>query len=168
MGGAEPRAQSVRRLSQAQQAEFLNQGESMAWRDPRICSFAQFLLTDAGPSLLPVRQPEAPYFAFEFPLWLPRPRHGRHVAVWAQIRPAPHTGTLKFRRRGSGKWTDVAHFAPSNAEGYVSTSVRVPPAGTMRLRWDRGLHRSGLRVQRHGPLSAAVDPGPRLSRRPRD
>lgn len=143
-------------FSQAQQAEFLNEGEYMAWRDPRIHSFAQFLLTDSGPNtaypkgskpywatfqsgllFYPFGNRKPAYFAFEFPLWLPRPRHGRHVAVWAQIRPAPHTGTLQFQRRGSGRWTNVAHFAPSNAEGFVSTSVSLPSAGSVRLRWDR-------------------------------
>jgi len=90
----------------------------------------------SGLLLHPFGNPKPAYLAFEFPLWLPRPRHGHHVAVWAQIRPAPHTGTLQFRRRGSGKWTVVAHFAPSDAEGFVSTSVSLPSAGSVRLRWD--------------------------------
>jgi len=87
-------------------------------------------------AVTPVRQPEARLPRLRVPLWLPRPRHGHHVAVWAQIRPAPHTGTLQFQRRGSGKWTVVAHFAPTDAEGFVSTSVSLPSAGSVRLGWD--------------------------------
>jgi hypothetical protein len=132
----------------------------MAWRDPRIRSFSQFLLTDAGPNLAdpkdsksywatfqsgllfyplgshPFGGPKPAYYAFEFPLWLPQPRHGPHVTVWAQIRPAPHIGTLQFEPRGSSTWTDVAQFAPGNSEGYVSTAVSLPSAGSLRLRWD--------------------------------
>ena len=142
-------------FSQAQQAEYLNEGEYMAWRDPRIRSFSQFLLTDAGPNLAypkgskaywatfqsgllfyPFGNPKPAYYAFEFPLWLPSSRHGRHVTVWAQIRPSPRVGTIQFEPRGSSSWVDVAHVAPGNAEGYVSTSVSLPSAGSVRLRWD--------------------------------
>ncbi|MDQ2894573.1 MAG: hypothetical protein M3Y09_02825 [Actinomycetota bacterium] len=142
-------------FSQAHQAEYLNEGEYMAWRDSRIRSFAQFLLTDSAPNtaypagskaywatfqsgllFFPSGGVKPAFTAFEFPLWLPRPQHGRNVSVWAQIRPAPHVGTLQFQRRGSSAWADVAHFAPGNAEGYVSTSVNLPSAGSVRLRWD--------------------------------
>lgn len=144
-------------FSQAQQAEYVNEGEYMAWRDPRIKSFSQFLLTDAGPNpkyppgskpywatfqsgllFYGFGQPKPAYYAFELPLWLPHPVHGRHVSVWAQIRPYPHTGTIQFEPSGSTGWFDLAHVAPTDPDGYVSTSVFMPSAGSVRLRWDNG------------------------------
>ncbi|HET9103217.1 MAG TPA: hypothetical protein VFN55_07660 [Solirubrobacteraceae bacterium] len=142
-------------FSQAQQAEYINEGEYMAFKNPRVRSFAQFLLTDAGPNTTapkgskaywatfqsgllfwPFGTPKPAYYAFELPLWLPHPRHGKKVAVWAQIRPSPRTGTIQFQPRGSSTWTDVAHVAPGGTDGYVSTTVSLPSAGSLRLRWD--------------------------------
>jgi len=107
----------------------------------RIHAFAQFLLTDAGPNtaypkgfkpywatfqsgllFYPLGNPKPAYFAFEFPLWLPRPRHGRHVAVWAQVRPAP------TRARCSSS-------AAARARGPTSrTSPRATPGATSARR----------------------------------
>ena len=36
-------------LSPSQQAAYINQGEYMAWSDPRVRAFAQFLLVDDRP-----------------------------------------------------------------------------------------------------------------------
>jgi hypothetical protein len=144
------------KFSQAQQAEYINQGEYMAWKNPLIPSFAQFLLVDAGPNkqdkpsskaywatfqsgllFYPSEQPKPAYYAFELPIWLPHPHHGPHVSVWAQIRPtnAPRTGSLQFQAKGSSVWTNVANVSSSNPEGFITTSVALPSAGGLRLAW---------------------------------
>ncbi|MGH2870623.1 MAG: hypothetical protein ACRDNK_24025 [Solirubrobacteraceae bacterium] len=144
------------KFSQAQQAEYLNQGEYMAFRNPRVRSFAQFLLVDDAPNTqYPVgsraywstfdsgllaygsSQPKPAYYAFELPLWLPKARHGQHVYVWAQIRPssAARVGTLQFQARGAQTWSNVKQVTGTGAEGYVSTHVALPSAGSLRLSW---------------------------------
>ena len=112
-------------FSQAQQAEYINEGEYMAWSDPRIRSFSQFLLTDAGPNttapkgskaywatfqsgllFYPFGNPKPAYYAFELPIWLPHPKHGKKVAVWAQIRPSPRPGRSSSSRGARRTWVE--------------------------------------------------------------
>lgn len=143
-------------FSQAQQATYLNEGEYMAWSNPRIASFSQFLLVDDSPNtqyrkgskaywstfqsgllLYPSDDPKPAFFAFELPIWVPRPRHGQNMVVWAQIRPtgASRVGTLQFQARNSGGWSDVASVAGSGPEGFLTTHVSLPSAGLLRLAW---------------------------------
>ncbi len=143
-------------FSQAQQAEFLNEGEYMAWTNPRVPAFSQFLLVDAAPNtkykkgskpywatfqsgLLfnPSGAAKPAYNAFELPLWLPKPQHGSHVLIWGQIRPtdAPKVAQLEFEPQGANTWTTVATIRPSDAEGFFTTHVSLPSAGGVRLAW---------------------------------
>lgn len=146
------------KFSQAQQAEYLNQGEYMAFRNPRVRSFAQFLLVDDAPNtqypagtraywstfdsgllLHGSLTPKPAYYAFELPLWLPHPRHGKHVYVWAQIRPttAARVGTLQFRAHGAKAWKDLETVTGAGPEGYLGTHLSLPSPGSLRLRWSR-------------------------------
>ena len=78
----------------------------MAWTNPRVPAFSQFLLVDAAPNpkykkgskpywatfqsgllFYPSGAAKPAYNAFELPLWLPKPQHGSHVLIWGQIRP---------------------------------------------------------------------------------
>jgi hypothetical protein len=142
-------------FSQAQQAEYLNQGEYMAWTNPRIKSFAQFLLVDDAPlshykkgskaywgtfqsGLLfyPSEKPKPAYYAFELPIWLPHPHHGKHVYVWAQIRPATgRTATFEFRPHGSNTWSSVATVTTKDPNGILTTHLSLPAAGSLRMAW---------------------------------
>ena len=143
-------------FSQTQQAEYLNQGEYMAWTNPRVPTFAQFLLVDAAPNpaykqgskrywatfqsgllFYPSEAPKPAYNAFELPLWLPNARHGSHVFVWGQIRPtdAPRVASLQFAPRGSSVWTTVAQIRPASSEGFFTTHVALPGPGGLRLDW---------------------------------
>jgi hypothetical protein len=143
-------------FSQAQQAEFLNQGEYMAWANPRVPTFAQFLLVDAAPNpnykkgskpywatfqsgllFYPSQAPKPAYNAFELPLWVPNAHHGSHVLVWGEIRPtnAARVAQLQFEPPGSAVWTTVAAIRPTDAEGFFTTHVSLPSAGGLRLNW---------------------------------
>jgi hypothetical protein len=142
-------------FSQAQQAEFLNEGEYMAWKDPQVASFAQFLLVDNAPNTqdtkgsqaywstfqtglltYPYDQPKPAYYAFVLPIWLPNPQHGPHVYVWAQIRPkSSQVGYLQFEAQATSDWTIVAEVSSTNPEGFITTHVSLPSAGSLRLAW---------------------------------
>lgn len=144
------------KFSQAQQAKYINEGEYMAWRIRRVRAFAQFLLVDDAPNashppgsraywstfdsgllFYPNGQAKLAYYAFELPIWVPKPRHGRHVYVWAQIRPtsAPRIGSLQFEAKGSRTWKQVAVVRATGAEGYLTTHVPLHSAGGLRLGW---------------------------------
>jgi len=147
-------------FSQAQQAEYLNEGEYMAWSDPRVPSFAQFLLVDNAPNPLykkgtpaywstfqsglltyPYDQAKPAYQAFLLPIWLPLSHHGRHVFVWAQIRPGhpSREGTLQFKPRGARRWTNFARVRATGPDGFITTHVSLRSAGALRLAWN-GTH----------------------------
>jgi hypothetical protein len=143
------------KFTRAQQAEFINEGEYMAWKNPRVPSFAQFLLVDAAPNthynssqrqywgtfqsgLLswPYDQPKPAFSAFELPLWVPNAKHGGSVEVWGQIRPKqPRTAALEFQPAGSSAWTTLTDVTASDSEGFFSTHVGLPSAGSLRLDW---------------------------------
>jgi hypothetical protein len=142
-------------FSQAQQAKYINEGEYMAWLNPRVPAFSQFLLVDNAPNTLykkgtraywstfqsglltyPFDQPKPAYYAFELPIWLPKPKHGSAVPVWGQIRPSSQRkALLQFKARGSGSWANVATVAGSEPEGFFTTQVQLPSAGGLRISW---------------------------------
>ena len=142
-------------FSQAQQAEYINEGEYMAWLNPRVPAFSQFLLVDNAPNTqykkgtraywstfqsglltYPFNQPKPAYYAFELPIWLPNPKHGSNVFVWGQIRPsAQRKAVLQFKARGSGSWANVATVTGSAPDGFFTTHVQLPSAGGLRISW---------------------------------
>ena len=80
----------------AQQAEFDAIGEQIAWNNPRVASFSQYLLQTTIPRRprrrLPVghrdlqRAPQAALQGFRLPLTVTA--HDRGVALWGLVRPA--------------------------------------------------------------------------------
>jgi hypothetical protein len=145
------------KTSTAQQAVWLNQGEYMAWRDPRVRLLGQFLLVDDGPrTSAPVGsrkywgtfqtgllyldgRPKPAYASFRIPIWLPNARHGPRVTVWGQLRPADHAtyqwARLEFRPQGSRKWRPVRSIQTANPEGFLLAHVSIPGRGSVRLDW---------------------------------
>jgi hypothetical protein len=130
----------------------------MAYENPRVRSFAQFLLVDDAPNAsepfgskkywatfqsglltYPNDKPKPAYYAFELPIWVAQPHHSSHVAVWAQIRSNygvdGRVGTLQFRGKGSRSWTKVGTIRPRNPQGIETTHVSLHSAGQLRLQW---------------------------------
>ena len=144
-------------FSQAQQAAFINQGEYMAWLDPRVQTSAQFLLVDDAPKaaaaagtpsywstfqtgLVTQQGAQKPAFgAYRVPIFLPDARHGHRVLVWGHLRPArrgsTQTATIQFAPRGSTAFTTLASVQTANPEGFLSGHVTFPSAGAARIAW---------------------------------
>ena len=114
----------TRRFALKDQARFLTWAEFLAWRNPRVRTFAQFLLRDvpraaaAGPPrrralgqwesglLFADGRPKPAALAFRAGLYAER-RAGR-VRLWGRVRGAEIVrGWIEVRRRGSG-WRRVA------------------------------------------------------------
>jgi hypothetical protein len=146
-------------FTQAQQAAFINEGEYMAYNDPRIRSMSQFLLVDAPPKKkAPVgsadywstfqtglvdldgsRKPS--YDAYRLAIWLPSRRPGSRVTIWGHIRPglygSPRTASLQFeyRRRGARTFTPVRAASTTNPQGYFIAGVALTSPGWVRFVW---------------------------------
>jgi len=145
------------RISQAQQAEYINEGEYMAWQDPYVDALAQFELVDAGPAtdetvgsaaywgtfqtgligLNGILKPS--YYAYRIPIWLPDPRTGPDVTVWGQLRPADHTGlqfgTIEYEPAGASTFTSLRDLQTSNPQGFLIAHVALSSPGGLRLAW---------------------------------
>ncbi len=129
----------------------------MAWSDPRVRSFGQFLLVDSAPNpqykkgsaaywstfqsgllTYPDDHPKPAFDTFLLPIWLPHPQHGPHVFVWTQIRPShpAGVGALQFEPHGSSRWTNIERLRYTNSYGFLTTYVALPSAGLLRLSWN--------------------------------
>ena len=145
------------KTSLTQQATWMNEGEFLAWEDPRVAMFNQFLLADtlpragATPGTLSywstfqtglefnngTHKPS--YAAFEIPIWLPSAHHGPSVTVWGQLRPAIHSGTqsaqIQFQARGSRSWSTLTTVSTASPEGFLDTHVAITGPGAVRIQW---------------------------------
>jgi hypothetical protein len=144
-------------FTQQQQASFINQGEFIAYSDPRVSAFAQFLLVDDQPKagepagsrsywstfqtgLIDLSGNFKPAFtAFRLPIWIPNPRHGRKTEVWGQLRPAQRSTTqtaqLEFATKATGAFATIAVIETRNPQGFLVAHITFPAAGTARLAW---------------------------------
>jgi hypothetical protein len=143
--------------SLGQQETWINQGEYMAWSDPRVRSLAQFLLVDTKPRAGTKRGSRAywgtfqsgleyvngahkpSYNAFQIPIWLPSVRPGKRVTVWGQLRPAAHSApqfaVLQYARGGSNTWSALREIETANSQGFLVAHVGIPAKGKVRLAW---------------------------------
>ena len=143
---------------------WLNEGEYMAWLDPRVNALAQFEFVDSPPKsgeppgsqlywssfqtglVLRNGTPKPSLQTFRIPIWLPVARHGSAVTIWGQLRPANHAavqyGVLDFRPRG-GTWSTVRVVQTASPEGFVLAHIPIPGPGSVRLGWlEPRTHRS--------------------------
>jgi hypothetical protein len=135
----------------AEQAEWDALSEYIAWRDPRVVAFSQYLLRDdplGGPPGSSVHggrvgfqtgleyangRPKPLYSAWPVPLVVSRLRHG--FSLWGLVRPAtgPTTVTLLVRTRGAKRYR-VLRTANTESLGYWSFTSTVAGV-SWRVRW---------------------------------
>jgi hypothetical protein len=157
-------------VSPALQAEYINEGDYIAWRHPRIFSNAQFQLFDVPPrddfprdsqsywftyqsglyTAQPNAQPKIAATAYAFPLVVRQ--RGANARIWGQVRFTPNGATqlvtLQVKQRGSNTWTrsgDVIEV--THNQGFFEVTRPSPPGATWRAVWlERDL--SGYRLSR--------------------
>ncbi|HSO97682.1 MAG TPA: hypothetical protein VLP43_01930 [Solirubrobacteraceae bacterium] len=147
-------------ISQLTAAAYLNQAEYMSWRNPRIASFMQYLLSDGvqptslnhyggfASGLIDWRgKPKPSYDAWRLPLYLPvsSARRSANLEVWGCVRPAffalrdvpaePQSVEIQFRPASGGSFTTLRTVTVRDPHGYFDTRQRFPGSGTVRLRW---------------------------------
>ena len=156
-------------VSPATAARYLNWAEYLSWKQARIVSTMQYLLTDPqiGPrpggdggfaSGLEFSDGRAKlsFDAYRLPLWLPvsTTRRGRTLEVWGCVRPArygildtgsPQSAQIQFAPRAGGSFSTVQTLLVGDASNcYFDVRVRFPGSGTVRLSYTYPLGSIGL------------------------
>jgi hypothetical protein len=138
---------------------YLNWAEYLSWKNGRLVSFDQYLLTD------PVRprlsnsfggfasgllnwngKPKPGYAAWRLPLYLPvtAAGRGRALEVWGCVRPAayarldtgqPQATEIQFQPHSRGPFRTLRTIAVTSPGGYFDVRLRFPGSGTVRLAW---------------------------------
>jgi hypothetical protein len=126
-------------ISLSRQAEWINESDYIAYRDPRVRAVAQYELFDepvlasfqtglrfkngaAKPSLA----------AYRLPIWVVR--RGSGVRVWGQVRPADGVPQQVTIQNGSRAFRNVKTVRTA-ANGYFLVSLPRQPGPKWRLVW---------------------------------
>jgi hypothetical protein len=138
-------------VSPSKQAEYDALAEYMAWRNPRVAAFSQYLLRDdplggrPGSGVHGGRVgfqsgveyvgggPKPLYYAWPIPLVVSK--HGRSFSLWGLARPAlgATTVTVLVKTKHARGWR-VLKSVSTDALGYWSFASSVPGA-SWRVRW---------------------------------
>jgi hypothetical protein len=140
--------------SPAQAAIYLNEAEFLSYRNPRIASYAQYLLNDpenlksAGVGLFSSGlltangTPKPAFNAYRMPLWLPTQtvKKGQNTLIWGGARPAAagYAATkaaqqVQVQQQSGGTWQTIATVTVNKTTGYLTTHYRFTRSGGLRL-----------------------------------
>jgi hypothetical protein len=146
------------------QAQYINEGEYIAYQNPRVFSQSQFLLRDVSPvtkgtkknsaaywftyqsglfTAPPADKPKPAFAAYQLPLVATvasRAGAGGVANLWGQLRFRPN-GTLgdsviiQFRPQGGTEWTTAGDPVPANGAGFFTAQRDAPVSGSWRAIW---------------------------------
>jgi hypothetical protein len=128
----------------ARQADYVNQSDWIAYRQPRVRAVAQYKLIDeaflpsfqSGLRFVDGREKPA-YAAYRLPIWVSG--RGRRLRVYGQVRPAPNgssqTVAIQVRPPRGGEFATVRTVAVRSRRGHFLVRLRARP-GVWRLQWD--------------------------------
>jgi hypothetical protein len=133
---------------------YLNWAEYISWRDPRIRSYDQYLLSDpvtanalggfATGLELADQTPKPTYDAYRMPLYLPSSHaaKGKAVEVWGCVRPAPYarrdsgrqqTARVEFAATAAGPFRVLQRVPITDPQGYFDVRIAFPGSGVVRI-----------------------------------
>jgi hypothetical protein len=146
--------------SLANAAYYDNWSEYLAWKNPRVMSFDQYLLRDPlrplasndyggfASGLLNYQGHEKPgYSAWRMPLFLPVTRavSGQPLEVWGAVKPIhfalldlpaqPESVNIMFEPEGATSYELLNTVKITSPQGYFDTRMKFPSSGTVRLSW---------------------------------
>jgi len=141
-------------VSTANQAVFDAVSEHIAYDNPRVAAFSQYLLRDdpvGGPSGASVNggvvgfqtglefvngAPKPLYYGFRLPLTVEQHSAGR-FSLWGLVRPATGVTHLQVLvlDRGSREYANLARSVRTDAQGYWTLSATAPGAVSFEVRW---------------------------------
>jgi hypothetical protein len=136
-------------VSQQQQAEYRSIAEWIAWRNPRVVAFSQYLMRDDNPR---PGSKYSRYSGFEsglrgsggkaklsysgFRLPLVADARGKRVYFWGLVRPK-HARThvvVQIRKRGSKRWVNLKTVT-TNTRGYWRSVTSLRRGAQYRVTW---------------------------------
>jgi hypothetical protein len=146
--GVQSEPDPVSGVSEQRQAEYRSIGESIAYRNPRVRAFSQYLMRDDLPrpgraylryggfeSGLRHSDGEAKlaYDGFRLPLVAER---GGRTRLWGLVRPATEATTvgIEYRNRGSSRWRALKRDR-TDSRGYWASTTSYRPGRFYRVRW---------------------------------
>jgi hypothetical protein len=146
--GVQSRPDPIAGVSETRQAEYRSISERIAYRNPRVRAFSQYLMRDdlPRPGRAALRYGgfesglrhsdggvKLAYDAFRLPLVAER---GRRTHLWGLVRPARRATkvTIEYRNRGSSKWRTLKRDR-TDARGYWSTTTSYRHGRSYRVRW---------------------------------
>jgi hypothetical protein len=135
-------------VSLAKQVQFRAISERIAWNNPRVLGFSQYLLRDSDPGAPgPQRysgfesglrfadgKPKPSLPAFRLPLAVKR--IGSKVSIWGLVRPAtgPTTATVTYADRGSSTFKTL-RTVTTDSRGYFTVSGSFRKGRRWNLTW---------------------------------
>ncbi len=140
--------------SPKQAAIYLNETEYLSYRNPRLATYAQYLLNDpqnqksegvglfSSGLLFANGKPKPGYAAYRMPVWMPKQtvKRGQNVLIWGGARPAPggyaatHSAQhVLVQLHTGGAWRTIATVTASRLNGYFNTHYRFTVGGGLRL-----------------------------------
>jgi hypothetical protein len=140
--------------SPATAAIYLNEAEYLSYKNPRIATYAQYLLNDP-PTLNNVGlfasglsfsdgKPKPGFNAYRLPLWLPKQSVSSSASteIWGGARPAvfgfaqdktAQTVEIQEQANASAPWTTLATETVNKTNGYFDTHLKLASSGNLRL-----------------------------------
>lgn len=150
--GVQSTPDRVTGVSLQRQIEYRAMAERMAYGNPRVKAFSQYLLTDDDPKA-GVDSVYKRYSGFEtglrfatgrdkpavaaFPLTISAQRTSKNVSLWGLVRPAKGVTTVKIlaTKKGSSKYTTLKSVE-TDARGYFKTTTSYVANRRYKLQWD--------------------------------
>lgn len=141
-------------ISPALAASYLNWAEYISWRNPRVVSWDQYLLTDPPPGQSNFDTglefyngtEKALYEAFRMPVYLPitATSSGHDLELWGGVRPAhylightaaPQIAQIQFKATRNGEFQTVSRVPLTDPYGYFDVRASFPSSGFVQLAW---------------------------------
>jgi hypothetical protein len=147
-----PPEKIIKTTTPANAAYYLNWSEYISWRDPRVRSWDQYLLTDppngrfASGLEFANGTPKPGFFAYRVPLFMPvsSAKRGHALELWGCVRPARYarldTGRVQraridFEPSGATAFRTIETVPLGDPYGYLDVPVSFPASGSVRLSW---------------------------------
>lgn len=134
-------------VSLQQQAGYLGIAEHFAYSDPRVATFAQYLLNDDSPRAVPGQlygafesglsfydgRKKPAYDAFRLPLAVQK--LGGTVSLWGVVQPYPHPTTVRIRFKNPGQPPQDLQAVDTNEVGVYTTTYGDFPSRRWQVVW---------------------------------
>jgi hypothetical protein len=139
--------------SPAKASVYLNQSEYLSYKNPRLVTYDQYLISDAP--VIPGRpapgfntglytsagKPKVTVTAFQLPLWMPKQtvKAGTKAEIWGGARPSTFASggarrvAIQMQKNGQGSWTTIQTVNTAAKTGYFDIKSKLPYSGNLRL-----------------------------------